>query len=55
MAQIEGQVHSALRDAVNLASRKPMYWGGLAGYQQMEAIGQACHQVADREGTNIFW
>jgi hypothetical protein len=55
MMEIEGQVRSALRDAVNLASRKPLHWGGLIGYQQMEAIGQACHRVANMDGTNIFW
>jgi len=26
---------------VNRSSRKPFYWGGLVGYQQLEAIEQA--------------
>jgi hypothetical protein len=32
---------------VNRNSRKPFYWGGLDGYQQLEAIAQALGQVAD--------
>jgi hypothetical protein len=43
--QVEMQMRIAIRDAVNRASRKPFYWGGLAGYQQLEAIVQALHQV----------
>ena len=30
---------------MNRNSRKPFYWGGLAGYQQLEAIAQALRQV----------
>ena len=32
---------------MNRNSRKPFYWGGLAGYQQLEAIAQALRQVTD--------
>jgi hypothetical protein len=28
----------AIRDVVNRSTRKPFSWGGLAGYQQLEAI-----------------
>ena len=35
----------AIRDAVNRRSRKPFAWGGLAGYQQLEAIDQALTQL----------
>jgi len=38
---IEKQVRQAIRDAVNQSSRKPFHWGGLCGYQQLEAIAQA--------------
>lgn len=36
---------------MNRNSRKPFYWGGLAGYQQLEAVAQALYQVrgADKE------
>jgi hypothetical protein len=35
----------AIRDAVNRSTRKPFTWGGLTGYQQLEAIGQALIQL----------
>lgn len=35
----------AIRDAVNRNSRKPFTWGGLAGYQQLEAIDQVLNQL----------
>lgn len=41
--QVEVQIRMAIRDAVNRASRKPFYWGGLVGYRQLEAIAQALH------------
>lgn len=46
---IEAQVRLAIRDALNRGSRKPFYWGGLAGYQQLAAIGQALRYVPDTE------
>ena len=45
LISIEKQIRQAIRDAVNRNSRKPLYWGGLAGYQQLRAIDQAMHQV----------
>jgi hypothetical protein len=35
----------AIRDAVNRATRKPFYWGGLKGYRQLESIAQALHTM----------
>lgn len=35
----------AIRDAVNRSTRKPFAWGGLAGYQQLEAIDRALTQL----------
>jgi len=35
----------AIRDAVNRGTRKPFSWGGLAGYQQLEALDQALTQL----------
>ncbi len=43
---IEGQIRVAVRDAVNRPSRKPFYWGGLKGYQQLQAIAQALQEGA---------
>ena len=50
---IETQFRSAIRDAVNQRSRKPFHWGGLKGYQQLEAISQALHQLPDPKSP--FW
>ena len=33
------------------SSRKPFTWGGLAGYEQLEAIAQALHQLPDEKET----
>jgi len=48
--KIETQVRAAIRDTVNRASRKPFYWGGLKGYQQLEAIADVLHRM---EGTPV--
>ena len=34
-----------LAELINRNSRKPFYWGGLAGYHQLQAIAQALDQV----------
>lgn len=52
--QVEMQMRMAIRDAVNRASRKPFYWGGLAGYQQLEAIAQALHQVPAEQADTAY-
>jgi hypothetical protein len=39
--EIEALIRTAVRDAVNRPSRKPFHWGGLTGYEQLEAIAQA--------------
>ena len=39
---------------MNRNSRKPFYWGGLAGYQQLEAIAQALRQVTDANEENHY-
>jgi hypothetical protein len=49
LVEIEAQVRIAIRDAVNRASRKPFYWGGLKGYEQLEAIAQALGEVSGGE------
>ena len=40
LIKLEGQIRTAIRDAVNRKSRKPFYWGGLKGYEQLQAILQ---------------
>jgi len=52
--QVEAQIRVAIRDAVNRASRKPFYWGGLVGYQQLEAIAQALHTVPRDQAETAY-
>jgi hypothetical protein len=49
LSRIETQVRAAIRDAVNRKSRKPFYWGGLKGYEQLEAIAKALAKVPSDE------
>ena len=51
MIEIESQLRLAIRDAVNRASRKPFHWGSLAGYQQLEGIAQAFHDLPEETET----
>ena len=41
-------MRQAIRDAVNQPSRKPFHWGGLCGYQQLEAIAQIVATLPER-------
>ena len=43
LVEIETKIRTAVRDAVNRESRKPFYWGGLKGFQQLEAIAKVLH------------
>jgi len=49
LIEIEAQIRVAIRDAVNRPSRKPFYWGGLRGYEQLQAVGQALRSVPPEE------
>jgi hypothetical protein len=51
---IEAQVQAAIRDALNRKSRKPFYWGGLKGYEQLEAIAKALGEVAYDESETDY-
>ena len=56
LIEIETQVRVAIRDAVNQKSRKPFRWGGLKGYEQLEAIAQALEEVpSDEPETDYLW
>jgi hypothetical protein len=53
--EIEAQIRVAVRDAVNRPSRKPFYWGGLRGYEQLQAVAQALRTVPPEEpGTGYL-
>lgn len=45
LIETEAQVRVAIRDALNRKSRKPFYWGGPKGYEQLEAIAKALGEV----------
>jgi hypothetical protein len=51
LLEIEGQFRLAIRDAVNRATRKPFYWGGLKGYHQLESIAQTLHTLPVAENA----
>ena len=52
---IEMDVRNAIRDAVNRTSRKPFYWGGLKGYQQLQVIADVLYQMKDALAENHFF
>jgi hypothetical protein len=51
---MEAEVRVAIRDAVNRPSRKPFYWGGLKGYEQLQAIAQALRSVPPEEPGTAY-
>ncbi len=53
--KIEMEVRNAIRDAVHRTCRKPFYWGGLKGYQQLEIIADVLHQMKDTLAENHFF
>ena len=53
--KIEMDVCNAIRDAVNRTSRKPFYWGGLKGYQQLEAIADVLHHLQGPLAEDCFF
>jgi len=44
-------VRAAVRDALHRSTRKPLHWGGLAGYQQLVAIAEVLRQVPEEPQT----
>jgi hypothetical protein len=51
---LERQVRASIRDAVNRQSRKPFYWGGLKGYEQLQAIAQVLNEVPEDEAETDY-
>lgn len=44
---IEKQVRRSIRDAVNRSSRRPFQWGGVAGYEQLQAIAERLRHLPE--------
>jgi hypothetical protein len=55
LAEIEAQIRTAVRDAVNRESRKPFYWGGLKGFQQLDAIAKALHGMVGTPAETAYF
>jgi hypothetical protein len=51
---IETHIRQAIRDALNQRSRKPFFWGGLKGYEQLQAIAQGLDQVQERNPESDY-
>ncbi len=51
---IETYLRQAIRDAVNRSSRKPFSWGGLKGYEQLEAIAEGLRPIQESERENAY-
>lgn len=54
LIQIETHLRQATRDAVNQGSRKPFFWGGLHGYEQLQVIAEELDQVQDRNPESDY-
>ena len=55
MIEIEAQIRVAIRDAVNRESRKPFFWGGLKGFQQLDAIAQVLHEMVGPSAETAYF
>ena len=55
LVEIETNIRAAVRDAVNRESRKPFYWGGLKGFQQLDAIANVLHGMAGTPAETVYF
>jgi hypothetical protein len=55
LIEIEAQIRTAIRDAVNRESRKPFFWGGLKGFQQLETIAKVLHGVLGTPAETAYF
>ena len=62
LVEIEANIRAAVRDAVNRESRKPFYspmkrgtpWGGLKGFQQLDAIAKVLHGMVGTSAETTY-
>lgn len=47
-------MRSAIRDAVNRRSRNPFFWGGLQGYEQLQAIADVLNEIPEDEPETAY-
>jgi len=55
LVAFEQAVRQAIRQALNRPTRKPFAWGGLSGFQQLDAIAQALLSVKLNDAGNAYW
>jgi len=55
LIEIETNIRAAVRDAVNRESRKPFYWGGLKGFQQLDAIAEVLHEMVGTSTETTYF
>ena len=55
LVEIETKIRTAVRDALNRESRKPFYWGGLKGFQQLEAIAKVLHGMVGTPAETSYF
>jgi len=53
--EIETNIRVAVLDAVNRESRKPFYWGGLKGFQQLDAIAKVLHGMVGTPAETAYF
>jgi len=53
--EIETKIRTAVGDAVSRVSRKPFYWGGLKGFQQLDAIAKVLHGMVGSPAETAFF
>ena len=55
LVEIETRIRTAVGDVVNRESRKPFYWGGLKGFQQLDAIAKVLHEMVGTPAETAFF
>lgn len=55
LVEIEANIRAAVRDAVNRGSRKPFHWGGLKGFQQLDAIAKVLHGMVGTSAETAYF
>ena len=54
LVSLEAQIRLAIRDAVNRSSRNPWQWGGLRGYQQLDAMARELHRISGSDAETAY-
>ena len=54
LMSLEAQIRMAVRDAVNRSSRNPWQWGGLRGYQQLDAMERELHRISGSDAETAY-